>query len=199
MAKEFKYSAWYMGGKLILLLLFSIIIDFIILSGLLNIFTESVAWSWIVTALTILVNITIIYLFVSNDGKRDIQIDATNEKRELRNENFVYFKKFSVKKGFLAGLIAQIPLLIFYITYIILQSMGNDIFIFEFLVRGAVFHYYMFLLNWGLNAFFILGTVVIFVMISGFSYLSGRAYRRKVLTIIKRNAEKAKIKGIISK
>ncbi len=198
MLKEFKYSVWYLGGKLFLIYIFSIIINLIVITGFLNI-SEKIVWNWVLTAMALIIHAALIYLFISIDGRKDIHIDGANEKRRLRNPEFEFIKKFDAKKGFLAGLIAQSPIIICYIAWLIIQTSTNDFMFLEFIIRLAFSQYLQFLTLWGIKPLAVIGYISLFIAASGMSYYSAKAHRRKILTIIKRNSEKALKKGIVKK
>lgn len=196
MQKEFKYTIWYMGGKLFLIYIFSIIINLFILGGLLNLFNDSVAWNWVVSVLAVMVNLTLVYMFISIDGRKDIQIDGANKKRKERYPDFNYVKKFNNNKGFLAGLIAQSPIIVLYIIWFIMKSGSTDSIMIEFILRASFSHYFQMMSLWGLNIFAVLFYLSLYILTAGLAYMSAKAYRKKVLTIIKRNEEKATMKGL---
>lgn len=198
MLKEFKYSVWYIGGKLFLVYIFSMIINLIVLTGFVNVVKDSEVWGWVVTGVTMIIHYSIIYLFITIDGRRDIQIDSANEKRKERNADFIYTNKFDVKKGFIAGAIAQIPIAGLYIAWLITNSSMESFNIIEFLVRTSFSHYYLFLSKFGLNPLAVITYILIYIAVAGVAYMRAKTYRKKVLTIIKRNKEKAIQKGIIN-
>lgn len=192
MLKEFKYSPWYIGGKLFLVYIFSIVINFIVLTGFVGIFKDNDAWAWVTTGITLIIHFAIAYLFIAGDGRRDIQVDCANEKRKDRNPDFTYENKFDPKKGFIAGAIAQIPIVVLYIFWLIYQSAGL-----EFITRLAFSQYYRLLSIFNLNPIAIVIYLIIYCCVTGLAYSRAKSYRKKLLTIIERNKEKAAQKGLI--
>jgi uncharacterized membrane protein len=193
MLKEFKYSEWYIGGKLFLVYIFSIILNFIILTGFVGIFNDSLVWSWIITAITLIVHFTMAYMFIASDGRRDMQVDCANEKRKERNPKFSYVNKFNTKKGFIAGAISQIPIIILYVFWLITKKAELD-----FVVRLLFSHYYKLLVTFNLNPIAIISYIIVYCCVTGLAYMRAKSYRKKLLTIIERNKEKAIQKGLIN-
>ncbi len=194
---EYKYSVWALSVKLFLIYLGAIFINILVSIGLLGIFKEeNLAWNWFIQALALLITGFILYIFSGGDGKRDIMADSANEKRAERYDGFVSEKKYDERKGFLAGLIAQSPAVILFIVWAITGSQQNAVPILLNLYYSPFFQIKQAL---GLNVLSLIAIVAIFVSITGLSYLSAKSYRKKILTIIKRNEEKAEAKGIIKK
>jgi len=196
MVTEFKYSVWALALKLIGVYVGVVILNLLVLSGLLGIFEDSTAWTWFVQVLAFLINFGLVFMFASSDGRRDILVDSANEKRALRHEEYKYAKIFDEKKGFLAGLFAQVPIVVLFIVWLIGGSPENGV---EIIIRVFFSPYFQLLALLQLNVLSVLILVAIFTAIAGLANLSAKSHHKKVLTIIKRNEEKAHIKGIVRK
>ena len=190
---EFKYSVWALALKLIGVYLGTIIINLLVLSGLLGIFEDNVAWEWFVQVIALLINLGLVFMFASSDGRRDILVDHANEKRAERNEGLSYTKTFDLKKGFLGGLFAQAPFAILYLIWLIMGSSETGM---EFFVRVSFSPYFQIMSTLGLNVLTVLLFTALFTGFAGLAYFTAQSHQKKVLTIIKRNEEKARSKGI---
>ena len=192
---EFKYSVWALALKLIGVYLGTVIINILVLSGLLGIFQDNVAWEWFVQVIALLINLGLVFMFSSSDGRRDILVDNANEKRAERHEGLRYTKTFDLRKGFLGGLFAQAPFIILYLVWLIMGSPEAGI---EFFVRVSYSPYFQIMSSLGLNVLTVLLFTAMFSSFAGLAYFTAQSHQKKVLTIIKRNEEKARSKGIAS-
>ncbi len=194
---EYKYSVWALSVKLFFVYLGVFFIDLLVTVGLLGVFKEeNLAWNWFVQFLALLIFVFVTYLFAGGEGKRDIMVDSANEKRAERHEGFVSEIKYDERKGFLAGALAQAPAVILFIVWV---STGSNQNIISILLNLFYSPFFQIKDSLGFNFLSLIIIILLFAGTTGLSYLSAKSYRKKILTIIKRNEEKAKVKGIIKK
>ncbi len=196
MFKEFKYTIWYTSIKIFLVYIFSIFINLFIVGSFLGLIEDSELWKWVITVLAILMNVSLVYMFASIDGRRAIQFDSTNEKRKARNENFTYENAFDMKNGFISGLISMVPFMILYVVFVIMKASGSELIILEALLKFIFIQYFKFISIWDFNVIMVITFMLIHILVSGLSYMSAKNYKKKVQTIIKRNEENNPHKGI---
>lgn len=190
---EYKYSVWAMSLKILLVYFVSIFINLLMMIGLLSVFEDSAMWSWTLQGISLIAHFGIIFMFIASDGRRDILVDGANEKREQRHPEYTYKRVFDIRKGFLAGAISQLPVIVLFIVWIILKQSN---FLIEMIINVYLIPYFKLREIIGTNIFSILLFTALVSLFAGLAYFSAKAYRKKLLTIIKRNKEKAKIKGI---
>ena len=196
MYTEFKYTSWNLALKLFGIYVAVIVINLLVLTGLLGILPNSSAWPWVVQGLALVINWGLVFMFASSDGRRDILVDNANEKRAERHEGFTYKKAYENKKGFIAGALSQVPLAILFLVWLIAGKPENGLLFFSHLSFSP---YFEVINTLGLNIFTVLLFVAIYSAMAGLAYLTAKTYQKKVLTIIKRNEEKAAVKGIVRK
>lgn len=191
---EYKYSVWSLSVKLFLTCFASIFINILVMSGLLGLFENAgIAWDWFVQALSLMIHFLLVFLFASADGRRDILVDSANEKRAQRYEDFKYENKFDKRKGFLAGAIAQGPVILLFLVWVLTGSKATTL---EFIINIFYSPYFQLRSLMGVNILSVTLFTALYSGIAGLSYLSAQSYKKKIKTIIKRNEEKAQAKGI---
>ena len=196
MYTEFKYTTWYLALKLFGIYVIVIVINLLVLTGLLGILPNSTAWPWVVQGLALLVNWGLVFMFASSDGRRDILVDNANEKRAARHEGFSYKNVYDKNKGFISGALSQTPMILIFLIWLLMGRPDNGLLFFSHLCFSPYFQVVNAL---GLNILAVLLFTALFSVMSGVAYLSAQSYQKKVLTIIKRNEEKAAVKGIAKK
>ena len=196
MFSEFKYSVWALALKLFGVYIAVVVVNLLVLSGLLGIFQNNAAWTWFVQAIALLINFGLIFMFCSSDGRRDILVDGANEKRAQRVEGYTSQKVYDERKGFVAGAVAMAPFIILFLVWLLTGKEQSGM---EFFVRLSFSPYFQFLALMDVTVLSVILFVMFFTGISGLAYISAKSYRKKVLTIIKRNEEKAQVKGIVRK
>jgi small-conductance mechanosensitive channel len=196
MYTEFKYTIWYLALKLLGVYIIVIVINLLVLTGLLGVLENFAAWPWIVQGIALVINWGLVFMFASSDGRRDILVDSANAKRAQRHEGFTYKNVYDKNKGFIAGVLSQVPLALIFIVWLLVGSPKNGLMFFSHLCFSP---YFQLVGALGLNIFTMLLFVALFSAMAGIAYLSAKSYQKKVLTIIKRNEEKAAVKGIVHK
>ena len=196
MFREYKYSVWAIAVKLVIVYVTSTIINLLVVFSLMGIFSESVAWAWFMQAVALFIHLGLMFMFVAADGRRDILVDSANKKRAERYEDFKYELKFDKRKGFIAGLILQVPIVV---SFIILAASGYELFALDVFVRISLTSYVQFMKTMGLSAFSLIFFIALYSGFAGLGYISALSHQKKIHTIIKRNEEKATAKGIIKK
>ncbi len=191
MFKEYKYSVWAMSLKLLMVYLGSVIINLLISFGLLLMFKDSLLWQWCVQIIALIVLYGPVFISISSEGKRDILADSANEKRFQRDAEFKYDSRYDERKGFIAGLFAQIPIILIFVVWSAIgENQGGS----ELIARMIFSHYFQLINSLGFNIFSVIFFAVGFIVFTGLTYLSAKSYRIKILTIIKRKEENAKNK-----
>ncbi len=196
MYKEFKYTIWYLALKLLGIYVIVLVINLLVLTGFLGILPNSAAWPWVVQGIALAINWGLIFMFAASDGRRDILVDNANEKRAERHEGFSYRNVYDKNKGFISGALSQAPFVLVFLIWLLMGSSENGLLLFSHLYFSPYFQISGLL---GLNILTVLLFTALFSAIAGLAYLSARSYHKKVLTIIKRNEEKAAAKGIARK
>ncbi len=192
MRQKFKHTTLFLGIKLLFINILMMIISLIFLVELLGISANSMVLGWVISIAIILIYFTIVYMSVATAGRRAIQIDAANEKRNANDLSFQYKKIYYRGKGFLAGAMAQAPIIVISIIWAIAKSQGGNTAALETILKFTFNQYFQIFLVWDMNIITILLFVGVFIILAGLSYFSAEIHRNKVMKQLKSNADKVK-------
>ncbi|GEM_PF-6555165 len=176
-----------------------IILNLLLLGRLFGL-VESTLYDWGITILLSLVLYMLVWIRASQEGKAAVDADHMSLKRFERNEIPAPEKFYFPYKGFVAGLLSKLPVIV---LLVLRFATGSDAYHFPINVFFGV-HYSASLVTFNiakistgeLSVFSyllsVLCYIVLFSLVSGLAYMTGPAQREKVLTVIKRNEEKYK-------
>lgn len=192
MIKQFKNTIWAFALKILGMYGAVVLINVLVFLSLSSMFNSNSVWQWFLTSFVTIMVYLLIWLTCASRGKGDVDIDALNKKRLEINPNAVFSSQYVPYNGFLAGLIAMIPALIL----IIIKAITNNGIV-DIILRLVFSMQSKPIELWGsspLAPLMYLFLAALFILVCGLAYMTGPNQKAKILTIIKRNEAKLKMK-----